>query len=60
MLLADEFLAEELREQEDHVKEVEEQQKGWDMNTTFPEEEVWNDLRIDMELEVQENDEKLK
>ncbi|KAI9242917.1 MAG: hypothetical protein BYD32DRAFT_447611 [Podila humilis] len=60
MLLADEFLAEELREQEDHVKEVEEQQKGWDMNSTFPEEEVWNDLRIDMELEVQENEERLK
>ncbi|KAF9368296.1 hypothetical protein CPC16_005496, partial [Podila verticillata] len=51
MLLADELLAEELQEQEDHVKEVEEQQKGWDMNSTFPEEEVWNDLRIDMELE---------
>ncbi|KAF9307201.1 hypothetical protein BG003_000773 [Podila horticola] len=60
MLLADEFLAEELREQEDHVKEVEKQQKGWDMNTSFPEEDVWNDLRIDMELEVQENEEKLK
>jgi len=60
MLLADEFLAEELRGQEDHVKEVEEQQKGCDMNTTLPEEEVWNDLRIDMELEEQENEEKLR
>jgi hypothetical protein len=58
MLLANEFLAEELREQEDRVKEVVEQQKGWDTNTTFPEEEVWNDLRI--ELKVQENEEKLR
>ncbi|KAI9241242.1 MAG: hypothetical protein BYD32DRAFT_484255 [Podila humilis] len=59
MLLADEFLV-EVTEQEDYLKEVEEQQKGWDMNTTFPEEEVWNELGIDMELEVQENEEKLK
>ncbi|KAF8924343.1 hypothetical protein BGZ52_008336 [Haplosporangium bisporale] len=60
MLLADEFLVEELREQEDYLREVEERQKGWDMNTIFPEDEMWNDLGIDMELEVQENEEKLK
>jgi hypothetical protein len=53
-------LAEELREHEDHVKEIEQQQKERNMNTTFPEEEVWKDLRIDRQLEGQENEGKLK
>jgi hypothetical protein len=29
------------------------------MNNTFPEEDVWNELRIDMEPEEQENELKI-
>ena len=36
LLLSNKFLADELLEQEEHVKDVEEQQKGSDMNNTVP------------------------